>query len=255
MSRPISIFQFLLIPFYILYKLAFGFVFFFLLALFYPLYYFLIYIKKDFATTFVVKRFFALLMQVFLLIPNRTEISEDELPEPPYIICPNHTSYLDIILTYRIIPDYFVFMGKHELLSWPLFNIFFKSGMDIAVNRASPVGASRAMSKAREMIEQGHSIAIFPEGTIPPHVPQLKRFKSGAFKLAIETGVPIVPVTFHTNYKILSDPAEVTSRALPGIASITIHKPIETKGKTQQDLISLRDEVYDIIDASLKGKA
>jgi 1-acyl-sn-glycerol-3-phosphate acyltransferase len=106
--------------------------------------------------------------------------------------------------------------------------------MDIAVNRTSPVGAVRAMEKAKQRILDGKSVAIFPEGTIPPHPPALKRFKSGAFKLAIETGVPIVPITFLNNYKIFTDIGILTNRSLPGFANVLIHPSVSVKGKTEK---------------------
>lgn len=93
---------------------------------------------------------------------------------------------------YNVIPEYFLFMGKYELLRWPLFNMFFKD-MNIAVNRGSHVEAAKAFRRAANALDRGTSLALFPEGTIPVFTPRLKPFKDGAFKLAIEKQVPIVP--------------------------------------------------------------
>jgi 1-acyl-sn-glycerol-3-phosphate acyltransferase len=173
------------------------------------------------------------------------------LPKAPYIICANHTSYLDIVLTYCIFPDYFVFMGKNELRKAPLFNIFFKD-MNILVDRKSATGSHRAFLRAGAEIDKGHCVALFPEGTIAPKAPQMLPFKNGAFKLALEKQVPIVPVTFINNWNLLEDKAFWKSRCRPGIATIVIHPHIETKGMTEEDLLSLKSKVFDIINEPLK---
>lgn len=173
------------------------------------------------------------------------------LPKAPYIICANHTSYLDIILTYCIFNDYFVFMGKNELRKVPLFNIFFKD-MNILVDRKSTTASHKAFLRAGSEIDNGHCVALFPEGTIAPKAPQMLPFKNGAFKLSIEKQVPIVPVTFINNWNILEDKSFWKSRCRPGIATIVIHPYIETKGMTEEDLVSLKSKVFDIINEPLK---
>lgn len=173
------------------------------------------------------------------------------LPKTPYIICANHTSYLDIVLSYCVFTDYFVFMGKNELRKVPLFNIFFKD-MNILVDRKSTTGSHRAFLRAAAEIDKGHCVALFPEGTIAPKAPQMLPFKNGAFKLAIEKQVPIVPVTFINNWNLLEDKAFWKSRCRPGIASIIIHPHLETKGLNDEDLISLKTKVFDIINEPLK---
>lgn len=174
------------------------------------------------------------------------------LPKAPYIICANHTSYLDIVLTYCVFGDYFVFMGKNELRKVPLFNIFFKD-MNILVDRKSATGSHRAFLRAGAEIDKGHCVALFPEGTIAPKAPQMLPFKNGAFKLALEKQVPIVPVTFINNWNLLEDKAFWKSRCRPGIATIVIHPHIETKGMTEEDLLPLKSKVFDTINEPLKS--
>lgn len=173
------------------------------------------------------------------------------LPKAPYIICANHTSYLDIVLTYCLFRDYFVFMGKIELNKVPLFNIFFKD-MNILVDRKSVTGSHRAFLKAAQEIDKGHCVALFPEGTISQKAPQMLPFKNGAFKLAIEKQVPIVPVTFINNWNLLEDKAFWKSRCRPGVATVVIHPFIETKGMTEEDLLSLKSKVFETINQPLK---
>jgi 1-acyl-sn-glycerol-3-phosphate acyltransferase len=167
-----------------------------------------------------------------------------------YIICPNHTSYLDIIIIYLVIPVYFHTMGKAELLKVPFFRRFFM-GMNIPVNRKSRKDSHRAYMRAASDIDKGVSITLYPEGTIHHNGPVMGRFKNGPFRLAIEKQVPIVPVTFLNNWKLLPDdfPRRI---GRPGIARVFIHKPIPTAGMTESDLEDLKSLVYNVINAPLK---
>ena len=164
----------------------------------------------------------------------------------PCIYCANHNTYIDILLAYVFVPRYFVFMGKREIENAPLFNIFFK-GMNILVDRKSIVDAHKAFSRAAEEIDKGNSLFIFPEGGIFFKGPELKRFKNGAFRIAIEKQVPIVPVTYTNNFNILQTGAFFMANACPGIAKIIVHEPILTKGMKQEDLVNLREHTYEVI--------
>lgn len=199
---------------------------------------------------FHLMRIWARFLGVFLLVPLRVKW-EGELPAPPYVICINHSSYLDIIHTFNVVPDYFLFMGKYELLKWPLFKIFFQ-GMHIAVNRGSRTEAAKALMMAGRAIDVGVSVSIFPEATIPKTAPCMKVFKDGAFNLAIERQVPIVPITFLDNWRLFGDPEKWLSRGHPGIARAVVHPPVYTKGLASPDIDTLRRQVFDLIEAPLR---
>lgn len=170
----------------------------------------------------------------------------------PCVITPNHSSYLDILVLYRVMPDYFVFMGKHTLKTIPIFNIFFKD-MNIAVNRRSSVSGKQALERCSEELKNGTGVTVFPEGTIPEDAPNLLKFKFGAFKLAIDNQVPIIPVTFLTNYKRLQLGGLFSAKAGPGLSKVIVNEPISTKGMTQEDLLSLQEQVYSIIENNIKN--
>lgn len=171
-------------------------------------------------------------------------------PNQSYVICPNHTSYLDIMLIYLSIPVYFHTMGKAELLKVPLFRKFFEK-MNIPVNRKSKVDSHRALLRAGADVEKGISVALFPEGTIHHNGPKMGRFKNGPFMLAIEKQVPIVPVTFMNNWILLPDDFQHRV-GQPGLARVIMHPPIDTKGMTLDDIETLKQRVYDIIDRPLR---
>ena len=170
----------------------------------------------------------------------------------PCIYCANHNSYIDIMLAYVFIPEYFVFMGKREIQSIPLFNIFFK-GMNILVDRKSNVDAHKAFTRAGEELKKGHSIFIFPEGGIFFRGPELKKFKNGAFRLAIENQVPVVPVTYRNNWKILQTGSYFMANACPGITKIIVHSPILTAGMKEENLVDLREQTYEAIKKGFDG--
>ena len=137
-------------------------------------------------------------------------------------------------------------MGKKELAEGLVTGLFFRT-VDIPVNRESKMSSFRAFKKATEKLQSGITMIVFPEGKIPDdYPPQLHAFKNGPFRLAIEAGVPIVPVTSLNSWKLLWDTG-TKHGSKPGICHVYVHKPIETKHLTVDDADSLRDEVYRIM--------
>lgn len=248
-SRRSPILKWLFLPLRWVFKLWFALVFFGSLVVLYIPFRILLHKPKRYVRAFRLKRRWAFFLQCAVGVPVRV-VQRSALPEPPYIICCNHSSYLDIIQMYNVVPRYFLFIGKYELLKWPLFNIFFKD-MNIAVNRGSHIEAAKAFRRAAQAIDRGTSIAIFPEGTIPVFTPRMKPFKDGAFKLAVEKQVPIVPVTFLDHWRYFGEPAELMGRARPGIARAVVHAPILTSGLGEADVIGLRQQVYRTIEGPL----
>jgi 1-acyl-sn-glycerol-3-phosphate acyltransferase len=218
--------------------------------LFFPVFYFLLKKETSFPWVFKVKKIWAHVIiwpaLIFYKIEGKRLIHKGQA----YVFCPNHTSYLDIMLIYIAIPVYFHTMGKAELLKVPLFRRFFQR-MNIPVNRKSKMDAHRAYRRAGQDIDKGISITLFPEGTIHADCPVMARFKNGPFRLAIEKQIPIVPVTFVNNWILLPDnyPQRIGH---PGVAKIIIHDPIPTTGMTEQDLEKLKRAVYEAINRPLE---
>ena len=170
--------------------------------------------------------------------------------EKTYIICPNHTSNLDISAMAVLVKSECCFMGKDELKEGLVTGLFFKS-VDIPVNRESNISAFRAFKKAAEKLSHGHSVIIFPEGKIGDNYPPtLHAFKNGPFKLAIEQKVPIIPVSSANTWKHLWDDGTKYGTK-PGICHFFIHRPIETAHLQPADADKLRNEVYRIINNKL----
>lgn len=205
--------------------------------------------KKLYPAAFVMKKAWSWILSALLFCPiNKT--FRGKLPKGPYIVVSNHSSYLDTVFMYSVIPDYFLFIGKGELLKWPLFGLFFRK-QDIPVHRDQSRLAYNALQKAYEAIDRGECIAMYPEGTIPLHAPKMKAFKNGAFKMAIDKQVPIVPITWVQNYRIMLEPTKFFEFSLPQQVLVVVHEPIETKGMTDEDLVNLRTQVFNTIDSGL----
>lgn len=223
------------------------------LVLLFPFYALLLRKKSRYDGAFALMRFHSRWIVhvpgVFTAI--KREIPSDQLPDACVYVA-NHSSYLDIVLSYVVIPKYFVYMGKAEIDKAPLLRIFFRD-MNLYVDRKTRSGSYAAFVEAGKKLESGQSVFIYPEGTIESRG-QLKNFKNGAFRMAIEHQVPVVPVTFKNNWKLLQNGGFFKAHGRPGIARITIHKPIPTKGMAEEDLVSLRHTVREIIFHELHKK-
>jgi 1-acyl-sn-glycerol-3-phosphate acyltransferase len=220
--------------------------------LFYPTFFILLQREKWFPLVFRLKKIWAHLIMwpvgLFYTIESRYKFEKGQA----YVICPNHTSYLDIMLIYISIPVYFHTMGKAELKKVPLFRKFFDR-MNIPVNRKSKVDSHRALLRAESDVSKGISVTLFPEGTIHHNGPVMGRFKNGPFHIAISKQVPIVPVTFLNNWVLLPDDFEHRIGG-PGLARVIIHEPIETKGMTEADMDTLKQRVYEVIDRPIRAR-
>lgn len=121
-----------------------------------------------------------------------------------FMIVANHTSMLDVMMMLYTVKNPFVFVGKKELVKIPVFGFFYKRSC-ILVDRNSPKSRKEVYDQCKERIAQGLSICIFPEGGVPDDESiVLDNFKDGAFRMAIEHELPILPLVFPDNKKRFS---------------------------------------------------
>lgn len=171
-----------------------------------------------------------------------TKIQQTKKTES-YMFVANHTSMTDIMLMLVSVKNPFVFVGKAELAKIPLFGFFYKRTC-ILVDRSSAKSRQAVFLRAQRRLKQGLSICIFPEGLVPEESILLAEFKDGAFRLAINHQIPIVPITFGDNktrfsYSFFSGG--------PGKMRAKIHEFIETKGLTAEDTTALNEKTRHII--------
>lgn len=210
-----------------------------------------IFFPKKFNWVGVLNRAWAKLLFIFCILPYRVECRVPLNNRRQYIFCPNHFSYLDIP-TMGLNPVNTIFVGKNDMEKVPLFGFMYKK-LHITVDRARLKSKYDTFIKSKQAIDDGKSLVLYPEGGIfTEHPPAMVRFKDGAFRLAIEKQIPIVPVTIPYNWIILP-PDEFLLRQ--GSIKVIFHEPIETRGMTLNDTDQLKLRVFEIIDQELKRYA
>ncbi|WP_240919342.1 lysophospholipid acyltransferase family protein [Nonlabens sp. SY33080] len=171
-------------------------------------------------------------------------------PHQSYMLVANHTSMTDIMMMLLISKNPFVFVGKKELAKIPLFGFFYKRTC-ILVDRSNPKSRKAVFDRARQRMEDGVGICIFPEGGVPDDTSiLLDTFKDGAFRLAIEHQIPVLPVTLFDNKKRF--PFEFF-KGSPGKMRAIVHPSIPSTGMTlQDDKVRFRESIRQIILQSLE---
>ncbi len=246
--------NYFILPFRVIYKIYYLVFFIFSVILFFPLSYYLLSNPKLFPKAFTLIRFHAFVLLLFAGVILRIKGKENIPKGGAYIICSNHSSFLDPFCIYRIFQQYFVFIGKKEIEKWPLFHLYYTSGMNILVDRQSSGGALGALKRMSQEIDKGNPLMIFPEGTRTKNAPQMEPFKAGAFAIAIQKQVPVLPVTFVTNWKRLEQGGIWKGKAGPGFSYVVIHKPVPTTGLQKKNILQLLDQVQDIINGPFTEK-
>ncbi|WP_040252995.1 lysophospholipid acyltransferase family protein [Psychroserpens mesophilus] len=173
------------------------------------------------------------------------KIEREQVPEPSksYMFIANHTSMADIMLMLVTVKNPFVFVGKKELAKIPLFGFFYKR-TSILVDRSNPKSRQAVFLRAQRRLKQGMSICIFPEGGVPDEHIVLDEFKDGAFRMAINHHIPIVPITFADNKKRFS---YTFFSGSPGLMRAKIHKFISTEGLTIADTKTVNEVSHELI--------
>ncbi len=167
-----------------------------------------------------------------------------------YMFVANHSSMTDIMLMLAVEKNPFVFVGKKELAKIPLFGFFYKRTC-ILVDRNSSQSKKDVFTSAQKRLNSGLSICIFPEGGVFDNCDLVCDFKNGAFRLAIEHQIPIVPMTFADNLKRF--PYAFLAGGSPGKMRVTIHKPIETTDLNLSHRNKVKDATRNLIYKELKA--
>lgn len=234
-----------------LWKLYVGVIFAIFAILFYPFMLIILSNESWKKRSFKIFVIWSWMMRVFCFYGVK-KVKNSRLPEGPYVIISNHSSYLDIFFMHSILPNYpFLFLGKSEILKYPIIKTYFK-GLNIPVHRKDRQKSAKSFILAKRAVKEGWSIVIFPEGTIPDDDnPKMIPFKEGAFKLARALQVPIVPLTFTNNYRLFSDPTNMKGTAYPGISRVYIHPAVSVEEIDSLTDKELTQKCFDIINEPL----
>ncbi len=201
--------------------------------------------EKTYPQFFFLARFWAKIILYGMGFYYKVDFEQKLEKGKSYMLVSNHTSMLDIMLMLIVVKkNPFVFVGKKELAKIPVFGFFFKR-VCIMVDRSSSKSRYKVFELAQQRLAQGLSICIFPEGGVPDdETIVLDEFKDGAFRLAIEHQIPIVPMTFIDNKKRF--PFRFFS-GTTGRMRVKVHPFIETENLTLENRQELKQKTRAII--------
>ena len=166
-----------------------------------------------------------------------------------YIFVANHISYLDAPIIVKTIRRPIRALGKAEMGKVPIFGFIYKYAV-VRVDRSSAENRAKSVRNMKSVIRKGISIFVFPEGTFNMTPGPLKEFYDGAFRVAIETQTPVKPILFldaydRMNYKSIFS-------ITPGKCRAIFLDEIPVEGLTHQDVATLKQKVYTLMDAKLR---
>jgi 1-acyl-sn-glycerol-3-phosphate acyltransferase len=193
-----------------------------------------------------------------ILFVTRIKVSVNGLsnidPSASYIYMSNHQSNFDIPVLLAYLPVQFRWLAKAELFRIPIFGRSMRAAGYISIDRSKRASAFESISEAAEKIKNGVSMMIFPEGTRSIDG-KIRPFKRGGFVLAVDSGVPIIPIVLRGTRSIMT---KGQLRIKAGHVYMDIQKPIETSDYTRQSkdalIERLRTLICDVLEQPTKAK-
>lgn len=235
-------------PLILLYRIWFYLLVLVPILVFFPVIFITILNDKTFPIFFKIARLWAKFILIGMGFQYKIDGSHLLEEGKSYVLVANHTSMTDIMLMLIAVKKHpFVFVGKKELAKIPVFGFIYKR-VCILVDRANSKSRYQVFERAQHRIQQGLSLCIFPEGGVPEEQVVLDEFKDGAFRIAIEHQLPIVPLVFFDNKKRFS---YTFFSGSPGKMRAKIYPIVETNGKTLEDKNAIKEYVRQTIAAAL----
>lgn len=176
-------------------------------------------------------------------VEGRENIEEGQ----SYVICSNHQSHFDIFAIYGYLGVDIRWVMKEELRKVPFLGTACDRIGHIYIDRSNPKKAVASLQEAKDRLKKGASVIFFPEGTRSEDG-KLQPFKKGAFRMAMDLKLPILPLTIQGTRHVL--PAR-SMDLMPGKAHIQVHQPIETAGLADGELPDLMERVRQVIASGL----
>ncbi len=167
-----------------------------------------------------------------------------------YVFIANHQGAFDIFLIYGFLNQNIKWVQKASLRKVPFVGKASEIAGHVFVDNSSVASRLGSISKTKKAIVDGVSMMMFPEGS-RSRDGKIVKFRGGAYKVAMDMGLPIVPVTINGPFDVLK---VNTMKLTPGKMDLTIHKPIPTKGLEQKDVRALMDQTKEIIHSGLWEK-
>jgi 1-acyl-sn-glycerol-3-phosphate acyltransferase len=184
-----------------------------------------------------------------IFIRHRNIYLQKPIRNQSYIFVANHTSYLDAAIIPKIFRQPVRPLGKAEMARIPVFGTIYKSAI-VTVDRSSPANRARSVQVLKSILRKGISVLVFPEGTFNESGQPLKEFYDGAFRIAIETSTPIMPVLFLDMHDRLH-PSSIFSLN-PGKSRAVFLPEIPVGGYAMKDLPVLKEKVIAEMERELR---
>ena len=184
-----------------------------------------------------------------LLLPVHVEGREHLEPRQSYVFVANHQGAFDIFLIYGFLGRNFKWMMKHQINKIPFVGYACRRSHQIMVDKRGVSKIKKTYQDARHILELGYSVTVFPEGarTFTGH---MGLFRKGAFALADELQLPVVPLTINGSFNVLPrmhDWHFITWHPL----SLTIHQPIYPVGQGPDNVSATMHQAYDSVMSAL----
>ena len=163
-------------------------------------------------------------------------------PRHPYVVVCNHQSFVDMLLISQL-PWEMKWMSKQSLFKVPVAGWIMRMAGDIEIERGDARSALKALRECQNKLDMKVSVMMFPEGT-RSRSGELGEFKDGAFKLAIDAGVPILPIVLNGTYNALTPHSWTFNNVR---ADLKVLPPIETSSYTRREASLLRQHVQGVM--------
>jgi 1-acyl-sn-glycerol-3-phosphate acyltransferase len=168
-------------------------------------------------------------------------------PNQAYILTPNHQSFIEVPLFVTYLDRYPAYLAKKEVFKYPIFGYGIGLLKVVPVDRSNSPAAVESAKQATENIRRGKSYMVYPEGTRSKDG-KLLPFKKGAFMMAIDAGVPVVPVTVSGATKIMP---KGEFNVFPSTVRIIVHPPLSTTGYSRDNVAELMQKTREMIYSAL----
>ena len=168
-------------------------------------------------------------------------------PENTYIFMPNHASFLDTLLAFAYIPCNFRDVIKEEVFSIPLLGLVLRRSGQIPMDRNNPWKALKSLRQAADLLKEGVSVLVFPEGTRTPNG-EIQEFKTALFILPIRSRIPVVPVLIEGTYQALKRGSILVN---PVPLKLTFFDPIPADSFEVQERDTFAEKVHQILSISM----
>lgn len=164
---------------------------------------------------------------------------ENVVPGQTYVFTPNHQSVAEVPLFVTYLGCNPAYLAKKELFRYPIFGYGIGLMGVVPIDRSNSAAAVEGAKAATRNLKSGKSYVVYPEGTRSPDG-RLLNFKKGAFLMAAEAGVPVIPVTVSGAAAVMP---KHKIRVYPGVLRLIVHEPISTAGYSRENVAALMDQV------------